>query len=58
MWAWSRDTWLSCSHCDITWEVQVYPAYPRTVTALGISALPHLENLENYVAIESREPLI
>lgn len=58
MWAWSRNAWLSCSHYDITWEVQAYPTYPWTETALGISALPHLENLENYVGITSRKPLI
>lgn len=60
MLAWSWNSWLSKlkSHCDITWEVQAYPAFPWAEMALGISDLPHLENSENYVDVTSRKPLI
>lgn len=46
------------SRCDVTREVQAYPAFPWAEIALGISALPHLENSENYVEVTSRKPLI
>lgn len=46
------------SRCDITWEVQIHPAYPWTEIALGISDVSHLENLKNYVEITSRKHLI